>query len=41
MDLIWEGAFYGASNMEYNAADVPDLSLVTDMGNMFHGRKRL
>ena len=39
-DIGWTSmgsAFYGASNMEYNAADVPDLSLVTDMGNMFHG----
>ena len=26
------GAFYGAYNMEYNAADAPDLSSVTDMG---------
>ena len=30
-------AFRGASNMTYNAADVPDLSRVTDMDNMFDG----
>ena len=30
-----ESAFWGASNMVYNAADVPDLSRVTDMNNMF------
>ena len=28
-------AFYGARNMVYNATDSPDLSLVTDMSNMF------
>ncbi len=31
------GAFYGASNMAYNAADSPDLSRVTDMTDMFRG----
>ena len=38
-DIGWtnmEGAFYGASNMEYNAADAPDLSSVTDMDSMFY-----
>ncbi len=30
-------AFYGASNLEYNASDVPDLSGVTDMSQMFYG----
>ena len=30
-----EGAFRGASNMEYKAADAPDLSYVTSMQNMF------
>ena len=29
-------AFEGASNMEYNAADAPDLSRVTDASYMFH-----
>ena len=29
-------AFEGASNMEYNAADAPDLSRVTDASFMFH-----
>ena len=32
-----ESAFKGASNMEYNATDKPDLSSVTDMGSMFSG----
>ncbi len=32
-----DSAFRGASNMTYNAADVPDLSRVTDMGHMFDG----
>ena len=31
------GAFYGASSMTYNATDVPDLSGVTDMRDMFRG----
>ena len=38
-DIGWtsmEGAFSGASNMEYNAADAPDLSSVTDMNYMFY-----
>ena len=30
-------AFRGASNMTYNAADMPDLSRVTDMERMFDG----
>ena len=30
-----KNAFRGASNMEYNATDVPDLSGVTDMRSMF------
>ena len=30
-----EGAFDGASNMAYNAADAPDLSGVSDMSEMF------
>ena len=37
-DIEWssmEGAFRGASNMEYKAADAPDLSHVTSMQNMF------
>ena len=37
-DIEWssmEGAFRGASNMEYKAADAPDLSYVTSMQNMF------
>ena len=32
-----DSAFRGASNMTYNAADMPDLSRVTDMGHMFEG----
>ena len=38
-DISWTSmgsAFYGASNMAYNAADSPDLSDVTDMSGMFH-----
>ena len=38
-DIRWasmERAFRGASNMEYNAADSPDLSRVTDMRDMFY-----
>ena len=37
-DVQWtsmRSAFYGATNMVYNAADVPDLSGVTDMSWMF------
>ena len=37
-DIEWTtmaGAFYRAGNMIYNATDVPDLSSVTDMSNMF------
>ena len=39
-DMKWtsmEGAFWGASNMKYNASDAPDLSGLTDMSNMFRG----
>ena len=38
-DIGWttmSGAFRGASNMAYNADDVPDLSSVTDMSSMFY-----
>ena len=38
-DISWtsmESAFYGASNMAYNAADSPYLSDVMDMSGMFH-----
>ncbi|NAS14464.1 BspA family leucine-rich repeat surface protein, partial [Poritiphilus flavus] len=31
------GAFYGCTNLEVKASDAPDLSGVTDMGNMFRG----
>ena len=37
-DIEWSsmrGAFWGASGMEYKAADAPDLSRVTSMQNMF------
>ncbi|MDX2245147.1 MAG: BspA family leucine-rich repeat surface protein [Bacteroidia bacterium] len=36
--LAWTsmaGAFYGCSNLTYNAVDAPDLSSVTDMSSMF------
>ena len=39
-DMEWitmEGAFWGASNMVYNASDAPDLSGLTDMRSMFSG----
>ena len=39
-DIAWSdmsGMFRGASNMVYNATDVPKLSGVTDMSFMFHG----
>ena len=39
-DIQWESmnsAFGGATNMVYRAADVPDLSGVTDMSQMFAG----
>ena len=42
-DVRWtsmESAFSGASNMIYNATDVPDLSDVTDMSCMFAGAIR-
>ena len=38
-DIRWESmnsAFRGASNVVYRATDVPDLSRVTDMSNMFY-----
>ncbi|MCY4491605.1 MAG: BspA family leucine-rich repeat surface protein, partial [Thaumarchaeota archaeon] len=38
-DIEWSdmsGMFRGASNMVYNATDVPNLSEVTDMNNMFY-----
>ncbi|BFP42056.1 hypothetical protein FGF1_29010 [Flavobacteriaceae bacterium GF1] len=38
-DINWTtmaGAFYGCSNLEAKASDVPDLSNVTDMSNMFN-----
>ncbi|WP_281499725.1 BspA family leucine-rich repeat surface protein [Allomuricauda sp. SCSIO 64092] len=31
------GAFYGCTNLKIEASDAPDLSGVTDMGNMFRG----
>ena len=43
-DIEWEsmnGAFYGASNMAYNATDAPVLSRVTDMSHMFDGASSL
>jgi len=39
-NIEWQSmnnAFYGASFMEYNATDVPDLSNVTDLTQMFRG----
>ena len=39
--MSMDSAFRGASNMTYNAADVPDLSRVTDMGHMFDGASSL
>ena len=38
-DAEWtsmDGAFWGATNMVYNATDAPDLSRVTDMSDMFY-----
>ena len=38
----WEtmnGAFFGCENLTYNATDVPDLSLVTDLSGMFNNAK--
>jgi surface protein len=38
-DIEWESmksAFYGASNLEINALDAPNLTNVTDMANMFY-----
>ncbi|MBC6401814.1 MAG: DUF285 domain-containing protein, partial [Ekhidna sp.] len=38
-DIAWtsmDGAFQGCSDLTINAADVPDLSNVTDMTNMFY-----
>ena len=37
---IMENAFKGATNMTYNADDVPDLSGVTDMRDMFSGASK-
>lgn len=37
-DIAWssmEYAFSGAANLKYNATDTPDLTLVTDLRNMF------
>lgn len=31
------GAFWGCSNLTYNATDIPDLSVATDCTNMFFG----
>ena len=42
-DVKWTSmayAFSGARNMVYNATDVPDLSLVTDMNHMFYFAKK-
>ncbi len=36
-----EGAFFGASNLVINAADTPDLSLVTNMNEIFRGATSL
>ncbi|MBX2827382.1 MAG: BspA family leucine-rich repeat surface protein [Flavobacteriaceae bacterium] len=39
-DIGWssmEDAFYGCSNLTYNATDIPDLSLVSNMNDMFRG----
>ena len=39
-DNVWEtmaDAFRGCKNMTYNATDIPNLSKVTDMTNMFSG----
>lgn len=39
-DIAWESmekAFYGCSNLEYNAIDIPNLSAVTNMSLMFSG----
>ncbi|MCG8581394.1 MAG: DUF285 domain-containing protein [Bacteroidales bacterium] len=41
-DIKWGSmsqAFYGCTNLTSNAADVPDLSNVTVMGNMFRGAR--
>lgn len=37
-NLVWDWmarAFYGCTNLVINASDTPDLSLVTDMSQMF------
>ena len=31
------GAFYGCSNLSYNATDIPDLTQVSDLSYMFYG----
>lgn len=35
------GAFHGAANMDVKATDIPDVSRVTNMSNMFHGATSL
>ncbi|MDO5974260.1 BspA family leucine-rich repeat surface protein, partial [Flavivirga jejuensis] len=43
-DIVWqsmEGAFYGCSNLDVIAEDVPDLSNVTNMASMFHNASLL
>ena len=37
--ITMSGAFAGASSMAYNTTDVPDLSKVTDMSDMFRNAK--
>ena len=34
-----ESAFYGCSNTDFAAVDAPDLTLVSDMSEMFRGAK--
>jgi len=33
------GAFFGCENLSYNASDTPDLTLVTDLSDMFNNAK--
>ena len=43
-DILWQSmdsAFYGASNLEYNAVDTPNLSGVSSMKAMFSGAHNL
>ena len=35
--ISMDSAFKGASNMMYNAVDIPDLSRVSNMSGMFAG----